>query len=309
MVEIGKFLKENRIKQKKSIDDISNITKMNINIIKNIESGNVAYFSNDLTYLRYYVRAYANAINVDFNSLDESLQSAILSYTQSIDVLEQEKIEQLNKQIKTKQKKISPNISNLNKAKRIDWTLVSLISIVVLIVVFLAYSITINLMKERDPIEKPPIVDTDKDNDKDKDDDPLEEPDDEIIEEIKVDIKAENANTYMLSDFSDDLEIKTKFNVNTWVQIQVNGVVINIPNETFLSKTFLAGEELIIPINYVVNNEEKTLAEGDIISIRYGIMQSNEFFVNDEILELDEQIKNALGGTDLIFKLEKKLQQ
>ena len=53
MKEIGKILQENREQQNKSIDDISNITKMNINIIKNIESGNVEYFSNDLAYLRY----------------------------------------------------------------------------------------------------------------------------------------------------------------------------------------------------------------------------------------------------------------
>ena len=56
MKELGETLKASRINQNKSITDISEITKMNINIISNIEEGNVDYFRDDLTYLKYYIK-------------------------------------------------------------------------------------------------------------------------------------------------------------------------------------------------------------------------------------------------------------
>ena len=304
MVELGKILKQHRIDQDKTIADISDDTKMNINIILNIESGNINYFNNDLTYLKFYLRSYCRAINLDFNDIEEEFNNAILSHTQSISLLEKQKYEDLNKQIKTKKMQMG-GYTTSSKAKRIDWTLLSLISIVSLIVAFLGYSLITSFIEDKNNNDnKPPIVDNDKDKDTDKDEDP-----DDIVEVVDVDLSYEDDYTVVLNNYDNNLEIKTKFNVLTWVQIKVNNQVVRIPNENVNSKTFAVSEELIIPITYFINEEEKTLQEGDVISIRYGIMNSNEFYVNDQLLNLKDNVANALGGTDLVYKLEKMVQQ
>lgn len=307
MKEIGKFLKDTRKKQGLTKEDISNKTKMNISIIKNIEDGNIEFFSNDLTYLRYYIRSYSNSINVDFDSLEEEIEKATLTYTQSMETLEKDKIEQLNESIKYKRNIVEPTspLSSVSqKSKNIDWTLVSLISIVTLIVAFLMYSVAVNLTSEKPDKKEPPIVDVDKDKDKK----PNEKEDDDVIEpELKeINITQENANTYLISNWQaqEDFSIKTIFNSATWTQIKVNEQVINIPEEDANNKTFLPGEELVIKDKYILNGEENAFKAGDIISIRFGIMNGNEFMINNEEYTLDESIASLLGPTDVIFKLE-----
>lgn len=307
MEEIGRFLKENRIKQKKTIQDISDYTKMNVNIIRNIEEGNVAYFSNDLTYLKYYVRSFANAVNVDYDSLADKVEESTFEYTQSMQVLKDEKIKELNENITSKKRQMAPPITHggIKKVRKsVDWTLVSLISIVTLIVGFLIYSVVINFMEDTPPTPKPPVVDVLPPKD-DKDDGEDEEV--IVIPEIEpVVITKEDPNNYVISNWQaqDNFSIKAVFGVNTWTQITVNGQVINIPNEDNKSKTYTPNEELVLFDKYTVNKEELEFKAGDVIAIRFGIMRNNKIFINSEEYTLDESIVNATGGTNVIFKLD-----
>lgn len=307
MKEIGQFLKETRKKLNLTINDISDTTKMNINIIKNIEAGNIAYFDNDLTYLRYYVRSYANAVNVDFDSLVDQLEKSTLSHTQNMLVLEKEKLKQLNENIKIKTQNISNPLQHggLKKPKsRIDWTLVSLISIIIVIGAFLIYSMFNNFLNKEPNLDKPPVV-VDP-NDDDKDPDSKDPSDDEDVIIADVEIIKENPSTYLISNWQiqEDFSIKTKFGVNTWVQIKVNNQVINIPDEKTSSKTYLVDQELILKDKYQIGDQAFDFKVGDTIVIRYGIMLGNSFYINGNQYDLDESIANASSGTDVIFKLD-----
>lgn len=305
MKDIGKFLKENRIKQKKTIQDISDYTKMNINIIRNIEEGNVAYFSNDLTYLKYYVRSFANAVNVDYDSLADKVEESTFEYTQSMQVLKDEKIKELNENITVKRKQTPPPITHggIKKVRKsVDWTLVSLISIVTIIVGFLVYSVVINFMDEGKKTETPPVVDVNPPPvDEDEDEEVIVEPE---IEPVLV--KKEDPNNYLISNWQsqENFSIKTVFGVNTWTQISVNGQVINIPSEDNKSKTYTPNEELVLFDKYKINEEELEFKAGDVIAFRFGIMRNNKIFINNEEYSLDESVANSNGGTDVIFKLD-----
>lgn len=311
MEEIGQFLKENRINQNLTITDISNITKMNINIIRNIEEGNVAYFSNDFTYLKYYIKAYSDAVNVDFKSLEETLNKEMLEYTQSVETIKEEKINKLNQNINQKKSKMSSPLHKSQKkigAGSIDWTLISLISIVILIAGFLIYSVYINF-SDKTPTEDntPPVVEEgpkDEEDNKGEEDNKDDEQEEEII--APVEINKEDPNTYLISNWQnqEEFSIKTKFAANTWLQIQVNDQVINVPETDASSKTFSSGEELVISDKYTVNGEEKQFKANDVINIRYGIMRGNEFFINNEEYALDEEIANANNPENVIFKLD-----
>ncbi|NLC54369.1 MAG: hypothetical protein GX769_00625 [Erysipelothrix sp.] len=308
MKEIGMFLKENRIKQALTIKDIADKTKMNINIIKNIEAGNVSYFENDLTYLRYYVRSYSNAVNVDFDSLEKELDKASIDYTQSMAILEKEKMKTLNENIKVKRQQFSqpPSKGGFRKTRgSVDWTLVSLITIVALIAGFLIYSIAINLVNKDNPTDVPPVIDNPVDK-PDDEKDPIEEQ--PIIADLKI--TKEDPNTYLITNWQQqkDFNIKTVFVVNTWTQIQVNDQVVNIPQDNNLSKTFAPGEELVLKDKYTLNEVEQEFKAGDVISIRYGIMRGNKFVINNEDYQLDASIADVSGPTSVIFKLDQEVE-
>lgn len=306
MQEIGQILKENRLEQNKSIEDISTITKMNTNIITNIEAGNISYFNNDLSYLRYYVRSYISALQIEIEDVEDKLNAATLAFTQSIDILEQEKLDQINDQILNKRVSLEKGKSGFRKARKIDWTLISLISIVTLIGAFLVYSIAVNVINKPND-NTPPVVETpkDKEDDKGKDKEPVEEKP-KVPEVIKAEVSAIDANNFEINEWTDDLKIKTKFNTETWVQMSVNNQIVMLPNEDVSSRVYTVGTDLLIEKHYKLNGEEVLFKEGDIISIRYGIMNTNEFFVNDEQLQLEDSVKTSLGGTNLAFTLGKK---
>ena len=304
MKEIGKILQENRLEQQKSIDDISNITKMNINIIANIEEGNVDFFSNDLAYLRYYVRSYVSALGIEIEDLDQKLESSTLEYTQSIEVLEQEKVEQLNETIKTKNKTIKVPQGNMKRVKKVDWTLVSLITIVALIGAFLIYSLASNFMNPKDDntVTQPPVVKPDEDNEEEED-----IPEEIVPEKASAKVNQISINHLEIVDWDEKTVIETKFQTDAWVQIIVNNQVILLPGEEIDNKVFTANESLKLSDTYKYHGgEDIKFKETDVISIRYGVMNGNEVYCDEKKLDLDPVIATSQDPIDLVFTLGKK---
>lgn len=84
MKEIGKKLRARREKLNLSYDDISAITKMPVPHIKAIENGDLDYFKNDLSYVRFYVRSYCKAIDVPYENFREDVLDSIDDYTNTL---------------------------------------------------------------------------------------------------------------------------------------------------------------------------------------------------------------------------------
>lgn len=305
MKDLGLALKESRVSQQKSITDISQITKMNVNIITNIEDGNVDYFRNDLTYLKYYIKAYVNVLNLEIENLDEVIQSSLLSYTTAINIVEKDKFDKMNNDIIQKSKTYKKSTTKQRK-RSIDWTLISLISIVSIIGVFLVYSVVTNILNAPDetPSPKPPIVDVPDDKDK-------EESEDEVIviPPVVVEVIANTENSFTINNWDQDTKFITNFNVNTWVQVTINDQVVILPTLEVNNKTYLPTEQLLLTEFYVMNGEEIPFKEGDVISVRYGIMRGNELLINEDPVELVDTIKDATGGTNIIYTLGKQVEK
>lgn len=305
MKQLGETLKQSRIDQKKSITDISNITKMNINIIQNLEDGNVEYFSNDLTYLKYYVRSYISALGIEIDDVEHTVNNIALEYTQSINVIEQEKLDEMNENIHTRAKTISVNKQSVKKPFKVDWTLISLITIVGIIGMFLIYSVVANVFNgsKNETPTPPPVIDTPQDDEEETPEIP-----EEIIKE-KVEIVNTDDNNLIINNWDHDTTFETKFNVDTWVQISINGQVVLLPHEQVTNKVFVPNEDLILTDFYIMNGEEIPFKEGDIISIRYGVIKGNEILINDEKVQLAPAIAEAQGGTNIIYTLGKQVSE
>ena len=99
MIEIGKKLQKRRLELNLSYEDVSEITKLSLPHLKAIEEGNLDYFKDDLTYVRFYVRSYCKALDVPYENFKDDIVESVEEYTNTITMKKRKKIEQAEKNI------------------------------------------------------------------------------------------------------------------------------------------------------------------------------------------------------------------
>ena len=83
MDKIGSLLKQKRLEKGLTIEAVSEKTRLTIKHLKAIEEGDISYFRDDLSYLRFFLKAYCNALDLDFDEIKVELQDSIEDYTTS----------------------------------------------------------------------------------------------------------------------------------------------------------------------------------------------------------------------------------
>ena len=81
MEKIGNMLKEKRIELGMSVEDISEKTRLTTKHIKALEEGDISFFHEDLSYLRFFVKSYCDAVGIDFEDMKDELRESIDDYT------------------------------------------------------------------------------------------------------------------------------------------------------------------------------------------------------------------------------------
>ncbi|MDE6195628.1 MAG: helix-turn-helix domain-containing protein, partial [Erysipelotrichaceae bacterium] len=76
MKKIGLLLKQRREELGLSIEEVSHRTRLTIKYIKAIEEGDISYFKDDLSYLRFFLRSYCETIDLDFCELKDLLNES-----------------------------------------------------------------------------------------------------------------------------------------------------------------------------------------------------------------------------------------
>lgn len=180
MKEIGNKLQTKRQSLKLSYQDIAKMTKMPEEHIKAIERGDIDYFKNDITYLRFYVRAYCKALGIDFEAYKNMFEKDIDDFTQTLSlkaIKEREEIEE-NIASRTEVRKADtykePPVAtvkdrgsirqNANQAirfrkkPRLDISLISLLVIVVVVIGVIVFVVFNNSMNPSDDTANDPKV-------------------------------------------------------------------------------------------------------------------------------------------------------
>ena len=152
MDKIGSLLKQKRLEKGMTIEEVSEKTRLTIKHIKAIEEGDISYFKDDLSYLRFFLKAYCNALDIDFDLIKGDLQNSISDYTLSFSretMMEHAQIEQgiqrTNENLKQpgqkKSKKLNmQGLKNWKYKHRIDMSLVSFLAIIVVILIGLIFA-------------------------------------------------------------------------------------------------------------------------------------------------------------------------
>ena len=69
MEDFSKLLKEKREQAGLSIDDVCEKTRLTQKHIKALEDGNMEFFRDDLSYMRFFVKSYCEAVGMDYDCL------------------------------------------------------------------------------------------------------------------------------------------------------------------------------------------------------------------------------------------------
>lgn len=295
--KIGQYIKHQREELGFSIEEMSKKTKISLLQLQEIENGNLNFFAEDITYLPFMIRRYAKALYIDFEEIREDVDGLVEKFhvTKKMQKIEEHK--EIEKSIanRTKNKfKPTRTIAPKKATKKLEFSQISLIFIVLVIIsslVFMFVSVILPMLnREPEAENNNPIVELPEDP---NDQEPEEEPEEEPIEEPEsvLLISQSTPTEYLISNYKENEEIKLSlaFNTPTWVRVYEDGEATENPQ----SKVYQPDETIDV-ITQAVDNHK--------IMFHVGIVRSNVFSINDEVVELDSDVANVTYGIRITFE-------
>lgn len=313
MDKIGKILKDKRLELGITVDEVSQRTRLTVKHIKAIEEGDISYFKDDLSYLRFFLKAYCDVLGLDFENFKGLLRNSIDEYTTSFSldtVRQHEQIElgiqktneMLNQPTKETKKRKQ---KKAKRRKRFDISLLSFLAIIVVILIGLMFAVVMifkggnqtndDISDHRPPIavvDDPYSSDAPKPNDdktegnSDKDENPpINLPEEEKEMEIKKISEDASTAVYTIENLkeTDEIDVEITFGCNSTFRALVDGKEKNDP----VRKQY----------NYknVIHVREKAV-KGKKIQLAFGFMLSNTIKVNGKDLEIPTILSNKQGS-------------
>lgn len=284
MQKIGLKLKERREELGFTLRQMSDKTRFPIGKLEAIEAGDLKRLENDLSYVRFYVRYYCNALHIDFEEVREDLDESLDEYSNTTKMMKISEVNEVSERIQERAMSL-----NRSKQKKWDVSLITfvasvLVLIITLILVFI-FLILPNLNQVKDPvlvnpqIPEPiePLPNT-----------PEETP---VVEDQILAINQIDSLNYEIVGFdeNEELSLILNFGSNAYVRITVNGdSAVNLP-----SKLYNVGSTL----------DFKFTASADTtLEIYIGWMNGNTMFLNDLSIPLNAEIATRNGSVTLTFK-------
>ncbi len=288
MEEIGKLLKEKRETLGLSIEDVSERTRLTPKHIKALEQGELSFFREDLSYLRYFVKSYCDVVGLDFEDLKDKLRQDIHDYTTSFIVNTELSHQEMERNIanseklsnvKTKRKKM--------KVKKPDFSIVSLFAIitVVIVVILCAFLLYIRSNKDKNTISEnrpiAPVQEEQGENEALINEKPSEE---ETKEEEKKELEitqGEDVKHFTLNNLKegDKITVETTFNGSS------SGYSVTVldgsKSEVFNDKIYQYQETA---------NTELTVKKGMKFNVYVGCMVQTEIKINGKAVKVDNSV-------------------
>ncbi len=291
MKSIGEKLKQRRIELGYSIEDLHEKTKLSEVHIKAIEDGDLDYFRHDISYLKFFLQYYCQAVYLDYEDFEEEFKKTLDVYHETQLLKKKESHQASNENI---QRRIQNNQKKYHKAKgqtniqfsKLDHQTLIVIGIVLVILAVLVFGffklILPNLTSEPVDNNQPPA----QVQEPDINDEPTPDPD-IVVERPTVEegltITEESYDKYRIFGIEkNEMVFRIDFTNDTWVETYINDKAVNDP----LTGTYVADEFIEIPIT------ETT----DKITILFGNLDGSSISVNGEPVELNQQ---AILGTSV----------
>lgn len=298
MKEIGKKLQEKRIAAGLDIEAVSAKTRLTPKHIKALEEGDISFFHDDLSYVRFFVKSYCEVVGADFDDLKDDLRKCIDSYTTDIVVGKQNETEQKNRKIVSNIQEHKPKVSvgeTSSKRKHTDTSFVSLIAVFVVIALLLggAAFMWLNQGDKQEPSQNDlPIAEVEKDDKEDKnqqnqsetkpDNDKDQDKDQDKVEVKEMNIEMKTPTSYVIDHVKEGetLKIETTFNgSSSGYSLTINGKDVK--------------EEGVYQFQQTATSEIK-VEKNMKISLYIGCMVNTDIKINGKVVKTDKSINPSV---------------
>lgn len=294
MKEIGKKLQEQRIAAGLDIEAVSAKTRLTSKHIKALEEGDISFFHDDLSYVRFFVKSYCEVVGADFDDLKDDLRKCIDSYTTDIVVGKQNETEQKNRKIVSNIQEHKPKVSvteTPTKRKHAETSFVSLIAVFVVIALLLggaAFMWVTQGNKPETPQNDLPIAEVEKDDKEDKDQQnqqeakPNNDVDQDKVEVKEMNIEMKTPTSYVIDYVKEGetLKIETTFNgSSSGYSLTINGKDVK--------------EEGVYQFQQTATSEIK-VEKNMKISLYIGCMVNTDIKINGKVVKTDKSINPSV---------------
>lgn len=284
MQKLGQIIKERREELGYTLKAISEKTRVPINKLEAIENGDLKFFENDMSYVKFYVRYYCNALHLNFDDYKDELESSLDEFSNTTKMIKQVEFEEINSRLTQRTQ------TSTSKKKKFDFSFVSFISIVVVLVVGIAivffFMILPNLNKSSDPLitddqrEVPSEIVTP--------DEPVDET--PVVTNQAITVTKVGISDYQITNFTDQQEIQfvIEFKYNSYASVQIDGVYSLNPS----SQLFNAGTILDMKLNAKAD---------EVVDFYVGYMAGSVIKLDGQVIELDPSVANKEGKVSFSF--------
>ncbi|HCT63223.1 MAG TPA: hypothetical protein DIC19_03885 [Erysipelotrichaceae bacterium] len=284
MQKIGLKLKERREELGFTLRQMSDKTRVPIGKLEAIEDGDLKRLENDLSYIRFYVRYYCNALHIDFEEVREYLDASLDEYSNTTKMMKLSEVNEISDRIQER-------ALNLNRSNRKKWDIslitfvVSVVILIITLILVFIFLILPNLSQAKDPVlvnpQMPEPIEPL----------PITPEESTVVEDQVLAISQVDALNYEITgyDENEELSLIVNFASNAYVRITVNGdSAVNLP-----SKLYNVGTTLDFKF---------TASDATTLEIYIGWMNGNTMFLNDLSVPLNSEIAARNGSVTLKFK-------
>jgi len=293
MKNVGQKLKERREELGYTLEEMSTRTKIQPHYLKAIENGDLEFFKDDLSYLRYFLRFYCQALQIDFEEIRNEFEKNMEDFgeTQTLKKIQEQEIRQqsINKRIQDSTNKMKP------ERKKLDYSLISLI----LVISAIAVAGVIFFVKmgpsffNRPESTVPPVVNVLPSATPEGSQEVEETVAPVITDKSELTITTVDGVNYEVRGWKENelISIRVEFGRDTWMRVAYNGVDTNNP----ASKIYLVGETM-----EVLQNAQQDLK----ITLHFGATINNKIYFNDIETALDPRFSRLETGQQMHFVLK-----
>lgn len=295
MLEIGNKLKEERLRQGFSLEEMSQKTHFSVTQLEAIENGNLDYFKDDISYVKFFIQHYCKALNLNYGEFRDEFDQSMITYTNMLSAKEVEELRRSNEQIqkKLKEKSVSKSKNKKKRLKKIDFSLFSMLVIACVMILALGFVlgnyIFPNLKNPQGNNDVPRVSDTTLPS---TTADPEEEPNLPEDASCEVIFSMVNAKEYEIRNVNDckKINVKVEFNQRTWIEAKINGTL----DENIKSKVYGKGDSVSTTLENI----------DDELKLNIGYFRGNKFYINDVEVNLESSIANSTGGNVIYFRVK-----
>lgn len=292
MREIGTELKQERLKQNLTLEDVSEKTAFSIAQLTALEEGNLDFFKDDITYVKFFVQNYCKILQVDYAVYKAAFDESMLTYTNMLTQKEIEEIRKTNEDIKYKAK-LQRGGAMKRKRRGVDLSVLSMLLVSAIMVVGVFYILSnyvLPSMVNRDPSKttKPTVI-----------------IDDPVITTAASTSQAEtpglsvlvvnqlSLNEFEVSGFKegDIIQIGIDFHHRTWIDVKLDGKSFENPR----SKIYLPKESIVYEFEAKAGSE---------VALNLGYYDTNVFTINGKVWALGDSLAKSRSGQVVKLRLK-----